>query len=391
MKHTLTAAVALAIAGSLPGSVTAAADNLETLRKEIDALKSQNDTLARRLDATAAMMENTPAGDSRTKIGGYGEMHYNNLSNDGPKGDKKELDFHRFVLFFSHAFTDRIRFHSEVELEHVIASHSSGDPGEIELEQAYVEFDLSPRTSVKGGLFLVPVGILNETHEPPTFYGVERNPVEKNIIPTTWWEGGAMVSGRFAKAFSYDVALTSGLNTSASSNYAVRSGRQKVAEAKANDLAYTARLKWTGMPGVELAGTVQYQQDITQSSDPTAGSATLLETHAIINRGPFGLRALYAAWNLDGNGPAAVGADKQNGWYVEPAFRVSPKLGMFARYSVWDNQAGNSTDTEYKQTNVGLNYWPHPDVVLKADYQTQDAPTGKDAYKGINLGIGYQF
>lgn len=388
MKRTLTA-VTLAAATALPGITLAAPDSLDTLRKEVDALKAQNDTLARRLDATASMVENRTSTDSRTHIGGYGEMHYNNLSNNGPSGNKKEIDFHRFVLFFGHEFTNRIRFNSELELEHSVASAS--DPGEVELEQAYVEFDLTPNTAIKGGVFLVPVGILNETHEPNTFYGVERNPVEKNIIPTTWWEGGAMLSGRFGQGYHYDVALSSGLKTSAANNYAVRKGRQQAAKAKANDLAYTGRLKWTGMAGVELAGTLQYQQNVSQGTDPTAGAATLVETHAIINRGRFGLRALYAAWKLDGSGPASVGADKQKGWYVEPAFRISPKLGVFARYSAWDNQAGGNTDTEYKQSNVGVNYWPHPDVVIKADYQTQDAPAGKDAYKGINLGIGYQF
>ena len=55
---------------------------------------------------------------------------------------------------------------------------------------------------------LVPVGFLNEVHEPPTFYGVERNPVEKNVIPTTWWEGGIGISSRWPFAIGTQSAST---------------------------------------------------------------------------------------------------------------------------------------------------------------------------------------
>ena len=119
-------------------------------------------------------------------------MHYNNLSNqyDGvdAKDDKDELDLHRFVLFFGHQFTNDVRFFSELEVEHNVAGE--GKNGEVEIEQAYIEWDYTDNHALKSGVFLVPVGILNETHEPDTFYGVERNAVEKDIIPSTWWEGG---------------------------------------------------------------------------------------------------------------------------------------------------------------------------------------------------------
>ena len=107
------------------------------------------------------------------------------------------------------------------------------------------------------------MGILNETHEPNTFYGVERNNVEKNIIPTTWWEAGLALGGRIGKGWSWDATGTSGLLTSAADGYKPRAGHQKVAKAVANDGALTGRLKWTGVPGAELAATFQYQSDIT--------------------------------------------------------------------------------------------------------------------------------
>lgn len=358
------------------GAIAAEPASLSELQQQVTELEQRIEALGdAALPATSA-----------TTIGGYGELHYNNLDNKLAGGaDNKSIDFHRFVLFFGHDFDANTRLFSELELEHSIAG--DGQPGEIELEQAYVEFDLNQQTSVKGGLFLLPVGLINETHEPPTFYGVERNPVEKNIIPTTWWEGGAALTQRFANGLSYDLAAHSGLYAS---DYNIRGSRQKVAKAKANTPAFTGRLKWTGVPGLELAATLNHQSDLRQDSAPEKVAANLLETHAVYRTGPFSLRALYARWKLDDDGTAA-GKDEQHGWYIEPSYKVSSRWGLFARHNVWDNQAGDSADSEYQQSDIGVNFWPHRDVVVKLDYQDQSVPGGQNEYDGINLGIGYQF
>lgn len=364
----------------------------QTLKTKVELTEKTANSAHETAEAVAEATESAvkSVSVSKTTIGGYGELHYNNLDDQNGSADKDEIDFHRFVLFFGHEFNDNLRFFSEFELEHSLAGE--GQNGEIELEQAYLQYDLNDQHRISAGLFLTPVGIINETHEPATFYGTERNNVEKNIIPTTWWEGGAMLSGGLPQGFSYDVALTSGLEIDSSSgNYDIRKGRNKVSEAKANDPAYTGRLKWTAIPGVELAASVQYQQDITQGLDATAGSATLLETHAVIEQGPFGLRALYATWDLDGAGPVSVGADEQTGWYIEPSFKLNDKVGLFSRYSLWDNQAGNSTDTEYTQWDIGVNWWIDPQVVVKLDYQDQSSPANKIELDGVNIGLGYQF
>lgn len=366
----------------------------ETLKIKVEATEQvaieANETAEALVEATEEAVQVASSNLNKTTIGGYGELHYNNLEDENGN-DKKEIDFHRFVLYFAHEFNDSLRFFSEYELEHAIAGE--GQSGEIELEQAYIEYDINQQSRIKGGLFLTPVGIINETHEPNTFYGIERNLVEKNIIPSTWWTAGAMFSGEIAQGFNYDVAVHSGLDVSkggTKSSYKIRDGRQKVSKALANDLAYTGRLKWTGIPGVELSVTAQYQEDMTQSQDPTAGSATLLETHAVIQRGNFGLRALYATWDLDGTGPEAQGYDEQTGWYVEPSYRINEYFGVFARYNEWDNQAGDGIDSEYDQIDLGVNWWPHKRVVVKLDYQAQDKPAGGES-DGFNMGLGYQF
>ena len=403
-KRTLIAASLMAAGVATAGSAIAAPTNdelysmIQQLKAENAALKNQVDASDQAVEAVVvqaeAMASSNPFAAGNVSIGGYGELHYNNLDDQNGTKDKDAVDFHRFVLFFGHEFSDDLRFFSELEIEHSLAGE--GKPGEVELEQAYIQYDMSDHTTVTGGLFLMPVGILNETHEPDSFYGTERNPVEKNIIPATWWEAGLMFSGDLAPGLRYDVAVTSGLDVSkkgTKTSFKIRDGRQKVAKAQANDLAYTGRIKWTAMPGVTLAATMQYQENITQGRIAESEEATLFETHAVIEQGNFGLRALYATWDLEGDAPKLTGYDEQTGWYVEPSYRISQNLGVFARYSEWDNQAGlSSVKSEMEQIDVGVNWWPHKNVVVKVDYQIQDAEkaTGTEL-DGMNIGIGYSF
>jgi hypothetical protein len=392
MKKTL---IASAIVSLFVSTAVIANDESQELRdiikqqqEVLKTLEQRLDQTEQRLEATADQIEmtNTSSIFSSTSIGGYGELHYNNYEDQDAK-----IDFHRFVLFFGYEFSDDIHFFSEFELEHSIAGE--GQAGEVELEQAFVEININEKVSSKVGLFLIPVGILNETHEPPTFYGVERNGVEKNIIPATWWEAGAAINYKLSGGLALDGAITSGLNTLDAN---IRSGRQKVAKATAENLAYTGRIKYTAINGLELAATLQYQTDITQGGADLAddamavdkADATLLEAHAIYQVQDFTVRALYARWDINGDEANISGRDEQTGWYVEPSYKMNEKVGVFARYSEYDNQAGNDELTKVKSTSVGINYYLHESVVLKADYENLGG--AKDS-KGFNLGFGYQF
>ncbi len=364
---------------------------IQKQQAEIEALKEQDKVVEERLDYTAEAVEQASSASgggsgsaSKTSIGGYGELHYNNYS-DSSKDD--QIDFHRFVLFFGHEFRDDLRFFSELEIEHAY----SGDdlPGKVELEQAYVEWDYADQHRAKAGLFLLPVGILNETHEPDTFYGTERNPVEKNIIPTTWWESGAEAAGEFGSGFSYNAGAHSGLFIdTANGDYKVRDGRQKSAKAIANNGAFTGRLKYTGLAGLELALTAQYQTDVQQDKGTDSSDATLIETHAIYNVAGFGLRALYATWDISGTDFETVGADEQTGWYIEPSYRFNEKVGIFARYNEWNNFAGLAASQDNEVIDYGINYWFHPQVVFKADWSDDQNNSKNDTF---NLGLGYSF
>ena len=337
------------------------------------------------------------ASTGSTEISGYASVHYNNLENQLPGGsDLEQIDAHRAVIEVEHWFNKNARIEIELEVEHGLvednndAASSTTSPGELEVENLFAEFTHGD-SKIKMGQFVLPVGILNKKHKPTAFYGVERNPVESKIIPTTWWEPGVLYHTKLADNLTVDLAVTAGLNTSVGNNYAIRNGRQKGAEAQATNLAYLATFKWQANDSLKLGASVQHQTDVTQSNDPTAGSANLFTAHADWKISKFGLRALYATWDLEGTGPKAIGADEQTGWYVEPTFRINKAWGLFARHSVWDNQASDSIDTEFSQSNVGVNYWPLKNVVVKFDYQDQDAPTGSNEMDGFNLGMGFHF
>ena len=398
----------VALAWALTSPTIYAQDNnaellakLEFLQQQIDELKqqliqtqSQATETDAKVEAVAEVVESGSsqiAKTSRTTISGYGELHYNNLSAQDTSHDLESVDFHRFVLFFGHEFNDKTRFYSEFELEHSLAG--DGAPGEVELEQAFVEFDLKPGLYAKAGLFLIPVGLLNETHEPPTFYGVERNDVESIIVPSTWWEAGAGLNGRWGSSWSWDLALTSGLQipTTGSNAFRIRSGRQKVAKAIASDGAITGRLRYLGMTGLQAAVTMQYQFDPSQATNDGLDDGTLLEAHIDYQRGAFGLRALIAHWDFSGDAVEAAGADKQTGWYIEPSYRLNNKLGFYTRFEEVD--AARDSD-QFSQWELGLNWWPSENVVVKFDYRDRshdlDSERGRN-FTGFDIGLGYSF
>jgi hypothetical protein len=361
--------------------------NQKTTQKQVKQTKKA-------VEATADAMKNVGSKKQgwwdRTSLGGYGEVHYNGGSTD-------QIDIHRFVLFVGHEFNSRTRLFSEFEVEHALAGE--GKPGEVEMEQAWIEFDINEQATARAGVFLLPIGILNETHEPTTFYGVERNRVENKIIPATWWEGGAGLAYNLDNGLRFDAAVHSGLDVP-NATFLPRSGRQKVAEATARDPAFTGRIRYTGIPGLELASSLQYQVDVTQGdSGDTESSATLFEAHAVYKKpisknAEFGFRALYAEWDIDGTAAAAIGADTQYGYYAEPSIKFKTSkgdVGLFARYSVDDNADGDSTDSKIEQFSVGMNYWPHENVVLKLDWQNESAPSGTDEKDRINAGVGFSF
>lgn len=411
--------------------VQAQQEELDQLREALESTRTTTNTVqiqslenSERIEAVGEIIDQ-PGGASgsnwadRTTIGGYGEMLYNDETSS-PTG--KELDVQRFVLFVGHEFRDDLRFFSEVEIEHSFIADDARAPGAVELEQAYLEWDYGTNHSVLAGMHLVPMGVMNETHEPNTYYGVERNRTESRIIPSTYRVNGVKFAGQLGSGFSYDLDAHEGLffESGNGGELAIRDARQSGARAEMESPAYTGRLKYTGVAGLELGFSMQYQTDMTQDGksqgntgrdgvydmfgNPVTGlDATLTEAHIAYRSGPWGLTALYAEWDIndkiktvannDGSNNG-LGREEQVGYYIEPSYRINENLGIFARYENTDERAGsNFGDAKDSATNralLGFNYWLTDNTVFKFDYQFEDDDKEREL-DGFNLGVGWQF
>jgi hypothetical protein len=179
--------------------------------------------------------------------------------------------------------------------------------------------------------------------------------------------------------------------TTGSNAFRVRSGRQKVGKALANDGAITGRLRYLGIAGLQAAVTVQYQFDPSQIANDGLDDGTLVEAHIDYQRAGFGLRALYARWDFSGEAVEAADADRQTGWYIEPSYRFNQHIGIYTRYE--QVEAARDRDN-FDQWELGLNWWPHENVVIKLDYRDRShdlaSQSGRD-FTGIDLGVGYMF
>ena len=372
-------------------------EKLDMMQQEIEALKAQSG------GKTAS--GHGVGGASNTTIGGYGEAIYNNYKDDNVAD---QADLRRFVLFFGHKFNDRLRFNSELEIEHAWIEGGAG--GEVAMEQAYLELGLNEKMNARAGLLLVPMGILNETHEPPTFYGVERNQVESLIIPSTWRELGLALQGEAIPGLEYNFGVSTSLDSGKFDKPAkgLRESRSAGGEAAANDLALFGALNYRGMPGLLVGGSF-FRGNTGQDGASNAalkgvdGRLMLMDVHAKYSVGNLELQTLYARGTLGDADQisAATGetAPKSlKGWYGQAAYHVWQQGDMdvapFVRYERYNTQASVATGytadplNDETVTTVGVNFKLHPKVVLKADIQNFKQNNLKDR---INLGVGYMF
>jgi hypothetical protein len=372
------------------------ADEIGDLKDAMKDIQDRIDDLEESAEASG-----TAGWWTRTSVGGYGELHYNNNNGSG------KIDFHRYVLFIGHQFNDSVAFNSEFELEHSIAGE--GKAGEIELEQAYLDHNWGeyglPNTNMKYGVFLIPCGITNEIHEPPTFYGVERNVVEKEICSNTRWEGGIQVNHVIP---DMDLTIIAGVHSSlTTSNGDIRGGRDKVASATMNKESYSGAIRYTGAyPGLELGFSWDYEPDMNegQSGPQVTGKMFAVHANYMPSRG-FGSRAFYGQWNLDcppiltdANQCAANGRDYQWGGFVEGSYRFDltgeQSMGLMVRRAEWDDKAGtknaSTTKNNITMSTLGINWWLTDQAVLKADWERKKT-FGSTAVQGFNMGMGYSF
>ena len=391
---------------------------LNILAAEVELIRSgeplvevtDEEARARGLGPAAASVYRRQEGVS---IAGYGEMLYNNFGAENELGDpvrkSTQLDFLRAIIYAGYRFNDRFVFNSEIEFEHA----STSLEGSASVEFAYLDFIANDYLSLRGGLLLVPMGLVNELHEPTVFMGALRPETERRIIPSTWRENGVGAVGSVG-IFDYRVYLINGLEGSRFSSNGLRGGRQKGSETTATDMAVVARLDVNPTPGVFFGGSfyngASDQGAFFEGSELDVGT-TIGELHGQAQLRGFDLRGLYAWAHLDdvirlnrslgltgsdGIGESLEGGYLQIGYNLLSQFRADIGVMPYYRYEILDTQkvvpTGFFRNPNRDRTfqTLGLEFKPIPNIVIKSDFvwNRNKAQTGVNR---VNVALGYNF
>ena len=394
---------------------------IEILAREIEQLKIGEAAAA----STAGTQQHWGVGPAASKvyarkgvsIGGYGEFAYSNfatLRQDGQASQQQShVDMLRAVIYFGYKFDDHWVVNTELEAEHAVTA--SDKRGEVEIEFAYLDYIFSKPLRARAGLMLIPMGWINELHEPPTFLGTLRPDIEQRLIPSTWREIGAGFYGD-AGRLSYRLYAVNGLNSQGYSSEGIKEGSQEGSEAVAQNWALTGRLDWTPIEGAVVGAAFfsgkSGQGRLTPGGQTFSGTTTLFDIHADWKWRGLWLRGLYAHTSISDvsaineanalEGDESIGS-RQWGWYLQGGFDLlSLKAGSqaaltpFVRYERFDTQASVPTGYDRNLENdatvltLGAVFKPIDPIAIKVDWQkrTNAAHTGVNQW---NVGLGYLF
>jgi len=411
------------MAESASAGTDAMADRLDELERQIGILAEEMEREQLGEAAATADRSDYGYGPAASKIyrtgqglsvGGYGEMLYERFDStrdDGAdSGETDQLDFLRAIVYFGYKFNDNWLFNSEVEFEH----GSVEEGGDVSVEFAYLDYLWKPELNVRAGLVLVPMGFVNELHEPTVYLGARRPDVERRIIPSTWRENGFGLFGDVGPV-SYRTYIVNGFKGEDFSAGGLRGGRQKGSEAEAEDFAWVGRLDYQPVPGLLFGGSAYLGdsgQDLTgaQGEEIKVGT-TIYEGHAEWRWRGLELRLLGVRADLDDvaelnpalglSGTSSVG-EELSGWYAQVGYDLfggragDQELIPYVRWEQLDTQdsvpAGFARNpaNDQESLTLGLAWKPFPQAILKVDYQDYDneAGTGIDQF---NVALGYIF
>ena len=373
---------------------------------ELEVTESERRALG--LGSSAATVYTKRQGPS---IAGYGEMLYENFSDETDSGVASgrtdQIDFLRAVVYFGYRFNEKILFNSEIEFEH--ANTDLG--GEVAVEFAHLDFAVHENITARGGMVLIPMGFVNEFHEPNAYLGTHRPLTETLIIPSTWRENGAGIVGS-SGLFNYRAYVIAGLNAANFSSSGLRSGRQSGARSKLGDPAFVGRLDVNPIPGVVVGGSLFAGNSIvfTTTEADLDVPTRIFEVHGEFKQRGFQVRGLYSHASLDDvtelnnflglTGEGSIG-ESLSGGYLEAGYNLlagggDQALTPYIRYEIVNTQADVPTGflenpaRDQNAWTLGLEYRPISNIVVKADYIgfDNDADSGVDQFSIL---LGYSF
>jgi hypothetical protein len=284
------------------------------------------------------------------------------------------------------------------------------------VEFAYVDYQAHENFGVRGGMLLMPMGLVNEFHEPTVFLGAERPVTENRIIPSTWRENGGGVYGSFDRV-AFRAYVVNGFSGSSFSSSGVRGGRQKGGKAKASNMAFTGRVDVTPTPGVFVGASVYTggsgQGDIVVDEAEFDVRTTIFDVHGQAQIRGLDVRGLFAQATLDDVaqlnstlglvGSSGVG-ERMRGGYAQVGYNLLSQtasaggvaLTPYVRYEQVDTQdrmpegIERSLATDNTFVTLGVELKPISNVVVKVDHAwvSNDADSGVNQF---NVNMGYAF
>ncbi|QOP45822.1 porin [Sulfurimonas paralvinellae] len=407
MKNTK---LSLALAGILACSSASFADDREDiaqLKKEIAELKETTQSL---IDETSDLKtgfnyttvdtdkSHSGLGAAASKvyysksplsIGGYGEMYYSTTNSDDDTEDSSETQVKRLITYLGYKFSDNIILNTEIEYEGGGVT-ASGGGDEVVVEFMYIDFLMNKNYNFRVGNMLMPVGLTNQRHEPTLFTTVQRPQTAYYLIPTTWNESGAMIYGEITEGLEYKLAGVSALqpDDTAGAKW-LRKGRGSSFEVKNPGFAGVARLDYTGINGLLVGASVYNDSKIT-----------MWDAH--MNYENSGARLYGTYTQTKRSDTTAAQVKEMSGGYINASFDLltltsyNKKLPVFIQYERVNPQeklADGTTNSAINTTTVGINFFPHEQVVLKMDYAMADndfANTGTNA-DTFSISMGFIF
>ena len=396
----------------------------------------------------------------RLTVGGYGEVAltrnfysdnvYRYSNPEAHRGKQHgRFDIPHAVIYIGYDFGKGWSMQTEVEFEHLGTGSAverefeeAGEweaeieqGGEVELEQFWIQKSFFPELNVRAGHIVVPVGGLNNAHEPLNFFTVYRPEGEYTILPSTWHDTGISVwgdvpLGKKGASMRYEAQVLAGLDAMMfSRDKFIHNGAHSAFEFKvANNYGGAFRLDFLPVEGLRLGlsgfagNTVNNTYPREQLSEQYNVKGTLLvgafdmqyKGHGVIVRANADYGHLSDAATVSklkarrsgGDSPyssapvatAAAAAGCEAGldiFHFIPRLRGTQAFYLFGRYEYYDSyipaagDAGGFDFTSRHRVVAGINYFPIPQIAVKAEYAHRFLRRDFNPEPSVSLGIAY--
>lgn len=362
------------------------------------------------------------------------------------------FDIPHAVIYISYDFGKGWTMSSEIEFEHtgsggaIEKEYSEGGEweqevekgGEVELEQFWIQKSFGAFLNVRAGHIVVPVGLTNAHHEPLNYFTVYRPEGEATILPCTWHDTGISIWGRLGD-FRYEVQMLAGLDAFMfdRENW-IQGGAGSPFEFKvANKYGFAARIDNYTLPGLRLGLSGYYGQAMHNSyphefegEDANGNKKTYDGTKGRVAIGAIDFTFNRYNWIVRGNADygylsnaSTISKIKRNLTSNNAPYKKTPvgknavavgieagydvfsqigklrednqKLYLFGRYEYYNSYIPAKDQSKYEYTGknrmaFGVNYYPIPQIAVKAEYSKRFFKSQYNNEPSVSLGVAYQ-